>query len=131
MMYGSWDIECDGQNFLSFWTIFCPFTPITTRKIIILKNWKNYLEISSFYTSVPKIMIICSMVPEIWHVIFHFKLFFAFYLPNSPKNQNLKKMKKTSGDTIILDICTKNWDQMMYGSWDIMQNRRTDGKSDV
>ena len=58
-------------------------------------------------------MIICSMVPEIWHVtdvsvIFHFRLFFAFYLPNSPKNQNLKKMKKTSGDTIILDMCTEN-----------------------
>ena len=27
MMYGSSDIECNGQNFLSFWTIFCPFTP--------------------------------------------------------------------------------------------------------
>ena len=23
MMYGSWDIECDGQIYLSFWTIFC------------------------------------------------------------------------------------------------------------
>ena len=27
MMYGSWDMERDGQNFLSFWTIFCTFTP--------------------------------------------------------------------------------------------------------
>ena len=27
LMYGSWDIERVGQNFLSFWTIFCPFTP--------------------------------------------------------------------------------------------------------
>ena len=27
MMYGSWDIECDWQNVLPFWTIFCPFTP--------------------------------------------------------------------------------------------------------
>ena len=26
MMYGSWDMEHDRQNFLSFWTIFCPFT---------------------------------------------------------------------------------------------------------
>ena len=26
MMYGSWDTERNGQN-LSFWTIFCPFTP--------------------------------------------------------------------------------------------------------
>ena len=63
MMYGSWDMEHDGQNFLSFWTVFCPFTPLTTWKIKILKNWKKYLEISSFYTSVPKIMIICYTVP--------------------------------------------------------------------
>ena len=26
MMYGSWDIKCNGPNFL-FWTAFCPFTP--------------------------------------------------------------------------------------------------------
>ena len=44
-------------------------------------------------------MIICYSVPEIWYVtdvivIFHFGLFSAL-LPNSPKNQNLKKMKKS------------------------------------
>ena len=86
MMYGSWDLEHNRQNFLSFWTIFCPFTPLTTRKIKILKKWKKYLEISSFYTSVPKIMIICYTVPEIWCVtdvivIFHFGLFFALLPP--------------------------------------------------
>ena len=27
MMYGSWDIKHDRHNFLSFWTIFCFFTP--------------------------------------------------------------------------------------------------------
>ena len=122
MIYGSWDMERDGQNFLSFWTAFCPFTPLTTRKIKILKKWKKnpwrhyhftnvyhklqsydvwflrywtwrtesfvildrflpfyplttqkikilknwkkkHLEISSFYTSVAKIMIICYPVP--------------------------------------------------------------------
>ena len=26
-MYGSRDMECGRQNFLSFWIIFCPFTP--------------------------------------------------------------------------------------------------------
>ena len=41
------------QFFLSFWTIFCLFTPLTTQKIKILKKWKKKsLEISSFYTSV-------------------------------------------------------------------------------
>ena len=33
MMYGSWDMENDRQNFLSFWTVFCPFPFRTT--------WKN------------------------------------------------------------------------------------------
>ena len=32
---------CDGQNFLSFSTVFCPFTPLTTWKIKILKIWKK------------------------------------------------------------------------------------------
>ena len=82
MMYGSWDIERDIQNFLLFWTIFCTFTPLTTWKIKILKRLKNVLEISSFYTNVPKIMIICYTVPEMRCVtdvilIFYFGLFFA------------------------------------------------------
>ena len=32
-MYGFWNIERDRQNFLSFWTVFCPFTSIWTQKI--------------------------------------------------------------------------------------------------
>ena len=73
---------------------FEPFFITITRKIKILENWKNCLEISSFYTSVPKIMIICYTVPVIWCitdviVIFHFGLFFAL-----SKNQNFRKMKK-------------------------------------
>ena len=38
MMYGSWDMEHARQKFLSFWTIFCPFTLLTTWKIKILKK---------------------------------------------------------------------------------------------
>ena len=29
------------DNFLSFWTIFCPFTPLTTRKTKLSKKWKT------------------------------------------------------------------------------------------
>ena len=28
MMSASSDMECNRLNFLSFWTIFCPFTPL-------------------------------------------------------------------------------------------------------
>ena len=38
MMYGSWDIECDRHNFLSFWTIFCPFAILP----ILRKCTKNH-----------------------------------------------------------------------------------------
>ena len=49
----------DGCNcYFSLWTIFCPFTPIKTQKIKIKKNFKKRNEITSFYTCVPKIMII-------------------------------------------------------------------------
>ena len=39
-------------------------------------------------------------------VIFHFGQFFALLTPNSPKNQNFKKVKKDPGDIIILYMCT-------------------------
>ena len=85
MVYGSWDMEHNEQNFLSFWTIFSTFTPLKTQKIKILKKWKKQLEILSFYTSVPKIIIIWYTVAEIWRmtdvIIFHFGLFWSFYLP--------------------------------------------------
>ena len=38
MMYDSWDMEYNSQIFLSFWIVFCPFIPLTTQKIKILKK---------------------------------------------------------------------------------------------
>ena len=66
MLYCSWDTMRDGCNsYFLFWAIFCPFTLLTTQKIKISKKWKQHLEISSFYTCVPKIMITWYMLPEI------------------------------------------------------------------
>ena len=44
MMYDSWDMERNRQNFFSFWTIFCPSIPppLTTKRTKILKKWKKY-----------------------------------------------------------------------------------------
>ena len=125
-IYYSWDMACDRCNcYFSFWAIFCPFTPLTAQKIKILKKWKKHLEISSFYTSVPKIMIICYTVPEIWHVtdvivIFHFGLFFALLQPKKSKFQeNGKKRLEmssfyTCAPKLIIRWCTvpKMWHRM-------------------
>ena len=56
----------------------------------------------------------------------HFGSCFAFLTPSPPnklENQNFKKMKKISGDVIILNLCkkktTKKTDQMMYAYSDM------------
>ena len=41
IMYGSWYIKCNKQNFLSLWTFFCPFTLVTTQKIKFHKMKKT------------------------------------------------------------------------------------------
>ena len=71
-----------------FGLIFTLLSPNLPRKIKMKKkkNEKKPLKISSFCTSVPKIMIMRYTVPEIWCVtnvvvIFDFGLFFALLPP--------------------------------------------------
>ena len=95
-------------------------------KILKIRRKKKCLEISSLYTSVPKIMILCYTVHEIWRmtyviVIFHFGLFFAL-LPPPPKKSKFKKWKKHMG--------IKNYDLWKYSSWDIVHDRWTDRQTD-
>ena len=95
MMYGSWDTECNRQNFLSFWTIFCSFTPLTTRKIKILKNWSVIHLETPIHTSVPKIMIICYAVWDMVHDRCNYFSFWVIFCPFNPLTaQKLKIFKK-------------------------------------
>ena len=86
--YDIWFLRYQMQqtNFFVIFGHFLAFYAPKAQKIKISKSWKKHLEISSFYTIVPKIMIICYTVPEIWCVtdvivIFHFGLFFALLPP--------------------------------------------------
>ena len=103
----------------------------TVRKMKISKKWKKHLEISSFYTSVLKIMIICYNVLEIWCmtvviVIFHFGLFFAFLPPpNNPKTKNFKKTKKLEGDLLwLFKNYLQNCEQRVVLNSQILQWRK-------
>ena len=90
MMYGSWDKEHNRHNFLSFWTIFCPFTTLWThglRKSKLKKNGKNTWRHYHF-TNINNIW---CMVPQIWSAMdrnFFVILdhFLSFYFPNNLKN---------------------------------------------
>ena len=109
MLHCPWDMVRDGCNYFSFWATFYPFTTLTARKIH-LKNWKNCLEISSFYISVPKIMMIWHTVPEIWCVkdvivISHFGLFFSLLSPWQPEISKLKEKQKKRLEISSFYIC--------------------------
>ena len=105
-------------HFGIFFALLAPSSP-KNENFKTIKN--KFLEISSFNTSVPKIIIICYNVPEIWCVtdvivVFHFGLYFAPLAPKSPKNEYFETKQKNPGDIIILHKCTKNHDHMLYCS---------------
>ena len=66
MLYCSWDMVHDGCNsYFSFFFYFLPFYTLTAWNMKISKKRKKCLEMSLFYISVPKIIIIWYTVPEI------------------------------------------------------------------
>ena len=73
----------------------------------------NHMRYSSWYTE--------------WHKTFcHFGLFFTFLTPsppNNPEHQNFEKMKKASGDVIILNLCNKKHDHIMHAYSDMECSR--------
>ena len=70
MMYGSWDMECNGQNFMSFWTVFTLLPHYTH----VYHIWQSYdvwfLRYEAWWTEV--FFILDNSLP--------------FYSPKNPKN---------------------------------------------
>ena len=126
------------QMYLLFFilTIFCPFTPLTAQKTKISKNFKKCLEISSFYTSVPKTMIICTknhdymlycswdMTHDGCNCCFSFwAIFYPFTPLTAWKIRISKKWEiKMPEGIIVLHNCTKNYDYWLYCSWDMVRD---------
>ena len=81
LKYGAWQTEI--SNCGSFLALL-PLNPSPPKKNRILNKWKKLLEISLFYTCVPKIMIIWCTVPEIHcgtdRIFCHFGPFFTLLL---------------------------------------------------
>ena len=127
IIYSSWDIE---QNLIKLVILghFLPFYPLKTPKIKILKNEKNLLVMSSFYTCTPKITITWCTVPEIesetGRIFCHFGLLLALLttpFPSPPlewsrKSKFWTQMEKMPGDIILFYIHVYNkWKS--YDKW--------------
>ena len=131
--------SCD--CYFPFCAIFCLFTSLTAWKIKIKKKKKKEKRKKKpgdiiFYTSLPKIMIICFTVLEIWCmtdiiVIFNFGLFFGLLQPR--KSKFLKNERNTWRYHHFTYVYQKLWSDdvrfLRYGvQW---MDRRMDGKSDI
>ena len=111
--------------------LFLPFYPLNSLKKSKFKKMKRQVPRDIIiYKSVPKIMIICYTLPEIWHVMDVIVIFsfWAIFYPNSQKNQNYKKMKRTpeisSFYTCVPKIMVRWWRFLRYGM------QQTDGQTD-
>ena len=134
-----WFLRYGAQQtfFFSFWTIFCPFTPLTTRKKNLKKKKENAWKYHH-YTQVCHKWHTWCMVPEIWSVTQFFVIlghFLPFYNTNNPETQIFEKMKKkkTPEEIIILHVFQKLWsdDVRFLGYGAQRRDGRTDGKSNI
>ena len=86
---------------ISFWHLLMNFEKPENSEF--WKNERTLLEISSFYTCVPKTTIIWGTFPEIQSETNCFLSFWTIFCPlppaphNNPENQNFEKMKKATG----------------------------------
>ena len=108
-----WQTEIN--NYGSFLVLLTPPLPLKTQKIRILKKWKKLLKYH--FTLVYQ-------KPQSYEVQFlryrvrqtNMLSFWAIFCPLTPL------ITQRMGDVIILHMCTKNHDHMMYASWDMECN---------
>ena len=123
--------------YFSCWVIFCPFTSLKARKIKIKKKKKQkknawrYHDLTQVYQKPWSYAVLflrygmrrCNLL------FFSLGYFLPFYPTNTPKNKFYKNEKKTRGDIINLHMCTKNYDELMYGSWDMVHEGQMEGQT--
>ena len=121
MLYCSWNMAFDGCiivifHFGLFFAVLSPNLPKnwTFKKKIRKTHWRYY-HVAQVYQKSWSYMLYCSwgMVRDRCNCYFWFWAILAL-LP--PKNSKFHKNEKMAECIIILHICTKNYDLMMYGS---------------
>ena len=121
MRYGSWDRECDRQNFAHFGpfsALLPPNNPENQNFEKMKKAWRyhHFTQVYHKWQSYD----VWFLRYEAWQTeFFGFWAIFCPFAPLTQKIKILKKWKKTPGDIIILHKRTKNHDHMLYCSWDM------------
>ena len=115
------------QHNLSFWAIFCLFTPLMTTKIKILKKWKQ--NAWRYYPFIHTCVSYMKIMYGSWNIRFDRQCFvllgnfLPFHPPWRPRKSKFWKTEKTPGDIILHIRITINDNHMMCGSWDMNHDR--------
>ena len=102
MMYGSWDMECDKHNFLSFWTTFALPDNHVNRNFEKTKNenWRYY-HFTHMYHKWQLHDLWFIRYGEWWTELLSFwTTFLPFFTSKNLEKQNFEKMKKMFGNII-------------------------------
>ena len=127
MVYSLWDTGCDRLKLIVMGHFLtCPSPPIPPPPLKTRKILKKIFNFEKMKKRAEDIIILLMCTKNLNHMrygswdtewdrqnfLFFWAIFFPFNLP-----QTFEKMKKASGDTNTLNICTNNCDHMMYASW--------------
>ena len=114
------------RHVLPFWTIFCLFN---NRRQQNFENIKKTGDIIILQRSTKNHdhMLHCpwDMACELWDMAF-WAIFCPFTFLMAQKIKIFIKWNKTAWDFIIYHMCIKNFDHMMYSSWDMVHNEQMD-----
>ena len=119
MMYGSWDMEHNKHNFLSFWTNFCPFTPFSTQKIKILKKWKNTCRYYHFTHVYHKWQShdLRFLKYGAWQIFLSFRTIYCTFTPLTTQKIKILKKWKNNLKMRYYHFTHKYYKQQSYDVW--------------
>ena len=124
MICGFWNMGHNWQKFLSFWTIVCPFTPLTSWTIKIMRKLKKNKHTWRYYhfTHVYHNWKSWFMVPGIWSTrqnFCHWAIFCPFIPLTIWKITILKRWKKQTPPTPPYNTENQNHEKKEKKPWDI------------
>ena len=127
-MYGSWDIECDRYNFLSFWAISYPFTPPPpnnpeNQNFVKIKNTWRYHHFTKVYLKWQSYNIWFQWYEVQQDFFCHFGPYFCPFTPLT--NQKIKMLKKWRKKHLEISSFYTNVTKILiilYCSWDMVHD---------
>ena len=128
MMYDSWDMTCDKQNFLSFWVIFfLPFTSLTPwkkkEKRKKEKNTWRYHHFTILHQKSWSYMLYCSwdMARDECNYFSFWAIFYPFTLLKAQKSKFHKNKINAWRYYHFTQVYQKSWSYailfLRYGAW--------------